>query len=508
MSLWFGAVGFLLAGGLGALLLWRQEKLIGWLVPAFMAGAAILGGISSLKVLLGGVAQIFHAPWSVPFGEFSLRIDSLTAWFLIPTLVLSALSAIYGAQYLEPFRGKNRLGAAWFFYSLLVIGMCFVLTAQNAVLFLFAWELMAVASFFLVTFEHGLDGVREAGWIYFVATHLGTAFLVVFFLTMSRETGSMDFSVWAERGVSGRGLTGLLFLLAIVGFGTKAGLMPFHIWLPEAHTAAPSHVSALMSGAMIKTGIYGMLRTLTFLGAPEDWWGWVLLGLGLMSAILGILFGLMQHDLKRLLAYSSIENMGLITSAIGLGLLAICYRHPLISALSFSAALLHVLNHSLFKGLLFLAAGSVAHATGTRRMDQLGGLLKRMPWTGFLFLFGAAAICGLPPLNGFLSELLLAGSSLVAMTNDSPALAVAGLLALGGLGLVGGLTAAAFTKAFGIVFLGQQRQPFRIEPHEAGLPMKFAMAVLALACIAVVVGAGFVLKGVAPIVGSNQRYRH
>ena len=260
--------------------------------------------------------------------------------------------------------------------------MTLVLLARNAVLFLSAWELMAVSSFFLVTFEHERESVRSAGWIYLVATHLGTGFLLVLFILMGRETGSMDFTVWAAQGIHAPELAGMLFLLAVVGFGTKAGFMPFHVWLPEAHPAAPSHVSALMSGAMIKIGIYGLMRSLTFLGAPSIWWGWLLLFVGLASGVLGIIFALAQHDLKRLLAYSSVENIGLITAGLGLGLLGVSYNQPLISILGFGGALLHVLNHSLFKGLLFLAAGSVVHATGTRDTNRLGGLLKKMPWTG------------------------------------------------------------------------------------------------------------------------------
>jgi len=374
-----------------------------------------------------------------------------------------------------------------------------VLLARNAVLFLFAWELMAVASFFLVTFEHEHEAVREAGWIYFVATHLGTAFLLVFFLLIARETGSMDFADWAEQGVSARGLAGVLFLLALIGFGTKAGLMPFHVWLPEAHPAAPSHVSALMSGVMIKTGVYGLLRSLTFLGAPEAWWGWVLLGIGLASGVLGILFALAQHDLKRLLAYSSVENIGLITAGLGLGLLGVSYQQPLLAALGFAGALVHVLNHSLFKGLLFLGAGSVAHATGTRQMDRLGGLLKQLPWTGGLFLLGAVAICGLPPLNGFISELLLAGSALSAMTANPVPAAIAGLLTLACLGLIGGLAAATFAKAFGIVFLGEPRHPLGTAPPEAGLAMRVPMILLALGCVALAPGAVWLVKWLVPI---------
>jgi formate hydrogenlyase subunit 3/multisubunit Na+/H+ antiporter MnhD subunit len=467
----------------------------------FVSLAAVSGCIPAIQVLAGGETLQFRCPWPVPFGEFFIQLDALSAWFLLPMLLLSALCAIYGVGYLRSQAGKRPLGPVWFFYCLLVLGMTLVLLARNAVLFLSAWELMAVSSFFLVTFEHERESVRSAGWIYLVATHLGTGFLLVLFILMGRETGSMDFTVWAEKGIHTPELAGILFLLAVVGFGTKAGFMPFHVWLPEAHPAAPSHVSALMSGAMIKLGIYGLMRSLTFLGVPSIWWGWLLLCVGLASGVLGIVFALAQHDLKRLLAYSSVENIGLITAGLGLGLLGVSYNQPLMAVLGFGGALLHALNHSLFKGLLFLAAGSVAHATGTRDTNRLGGLLKKMPWTGALFLIGAVAICGLPPLNGFISELALAGASLKAITVNPEDAAMAGLLALVGIGLIGGLAAMTFAKAFGTVFLGEPRQPLDSKPHEAGIAMKAPMLILAIGCVAIAFGAAWLPGWIVPIAG-------
>lgn len=460
--------------------------------------ASALGLIPTIQILLyGGVLEL-HLPWPVPFGEFFIELDRLSAWFLLPTLVLSALCAIYGTGYLRPQQEHRPPGSFWLFYNLLVLGMTLVLLARNAVLFISAWELMAVASFFLVTFEHERESVRNAGWIYLIATHFGTGFLLAFFILTARETGSMDFDVWAAQGIHTQGLAGILFVLATVGFGTKAGIMPFHVWLPEAHPAAPSPVSALMSGVMIKTGIYGLLRALTFLGAPEIWWGWLLLCVGLASGILGIIFALAQHDLKRLLAYSSVENIGLIIAGIGFGLLGVSYQQPLIAALGFAAALLHVLNHSLFKGLLFLAAGSVAHATGSLDTNRLGGLLKKLPWTGGLFLFGAVSICGLPPLNGFISELILAGASLKAVISSPADIALAGLLAIVGIGLIGGLAAITFAKTFGTVFLGEPRHQIK-PPHEANAAMTIPMIILAAGCVAVAFGAAMLPKFLLPL---------
>jgi formate hydrogenlyase subunit 3/multisubunit Na+/H+ antiporter MnhD subunit len=475
----------LLAGAVTVLMLSGSERNRSWVGALSVVLAAVLGCIPAIEVLLGSPVEQFHSAWTVPFGEFFIEMDPLSAWFLIPTLLLSALVAIYGVGYLRSWEGKRSLGPIWFFYGLLVLGMMLVLLARNAVLFLVAWEMMAVASFFLVTFEHERQSVREAGWIYFVATHLGTAFLLAFFLLLARETGSMDFDVWAKAGIHTQGLANVLFLLAIIGFGTKAGFMPLHVWLPEAHPAAPSHVSALMSGVMIKMGIYGLVRALTFLGTPPLWWGWGLIAIGLSSGVLGVLFALAQHDLKRLLAYHSVENIGIIALGLGVGLLGVSTNSPVLMVLGFGGGLLHVLNHALFKGLLFLGAGAVAHATGTREIDHLGGLLKRMPWTAVTFLIGAVAISGLPPLNGFVSEFLIFLGAFKGSVSAGGPVAVPLLALIAGLALIGGLAVACFTKAFGIVFLGEPRSEHVSQAHEPGWAMRLPMLVLALGCVAI-----------------------
>jgi hydrogenase-4 component B len=494
------ALGLLLASGLAALALGRSDRDPSWLAAGGVLAGAVVGCVPALGVLLGGAPASLRVPWQVPYGEFFIELDALSAWFLIPIFGLSALAAIYGTEYLAPWRGRRSLGPTWFFYNVLVASMVLVVLARNAVLFLVAWEVMALASFFLVTFEDEKEEVRSAGWVYLVATHLGTAFLLAFFLVAARETGSTDFNQWAARGIPPTSGS-LLFVLAVFGFGAKAGFMPFHVWLPEAHPAAPSHVSALMSGVMIKTGIYGLLRALTFLGPPQAWWGWTLIGIGLTSGILGILFALAQHDLKRLLAYSSVENIGIIALGMGLGTLGLSAQNPALVALGFGGALLHALNHSLFKGLLFLGAGSVLHAAGTRDIDRLGGLLKRMPWTGGLFLLGAVAICGLPPLNGFVGEWLLFSVAFGGIISSDSNLAIAGLMALAGLALIGGMAATAFTKAFGIVFLGEPRQTLPHAPHEAGWTMRVPMILLAVGCFAVTIGASWIVRSLTPVLG-------
>jgi len=497
------ALAVLLISGLLALLV--QHRTVSVLAAGGVVAAAVCGSIPALRVLLGAPAESLRWNWAVPYGEFAVELDALSAWFVLPILFLSALAAIYGTEYLAGWRGKKSLGGATFFFHLLVASMLIVVLARNAVLFLVAWEVMALASFFLVTFEDEQESVREAGWIYLVATHLGTAFLLAFFLVLGRETGSLDFNQWAATGALAPGTAGLLFALAVIGFGTKAGFMPFHVWLPEAHPAAPSHVSALMSGVMIKTGIYGLFRALTFLGAPPLWWGWVLLGMGLSSGILGVLFALAQHDLKRLLAYHSVENIGIIALGLGLGLIGVSLNSPLLVLLGLSGSLLHVVNHALFKGLLFLGAGSVLHGAGTREIDHLGGLLKRMPWTGTTFLIGAVAICGLPPLNGFVSELLIFAGAYQGVIATGASAAWPGLAVIAGLALIGGLAAACFTKAFGIVFLGEPRSEHAMRAHESGWGMRWPMLLLAAGCAAIALFAPAVVRALVPVLAELTR---
>ncbi len=485
MTLLLAALALLLGGGIIVLATSRPHRDWSWLAAGVVVVAAIVGGIPAVQVLAGGTVSTLHWPWAVPFGQFALGLDPLSAWFLLPTLLLSALAAIYGAGYGKSGAEPRSLGPVWFFYCLLVLSMVLVVLARNAILFLFAWELMAVASYFLVTVEHERPEVRQAGWIYLAATQVGTAFLLALFLLLARQTGSMDFTVWAARGIPAGGWAAVLFVLAAIGLGTKAGFMPLHGWLPEAHPAAPSHVSALMSGVMIKTGIYGFLRVLTFLRTPPLWWGWTFIGIGMTSGVLGVLWALAQHDLKRLLAYHSIENIGIIALGMGVGMIGWSTGSAPLMVLGFGGALLHVLNHSLFKGLLFLAAGAVLQQTGEHDLDRLGGLLRRMPWTGTAFLIGAAAICGLPPLNGFISEFLIFLGALRGVALAPGAVAVSLLAVVAGLGLIGGLAVACFTKAFGVVFLGTPRSESARTAAEVGPAMIGPMLILAAACILV-----------------------
>ncbi len=474
MTLFLLGMGVLMGGGVAACCARSRPE---WSTRFGVAGTVTGCLLALIPAVMGlyGDPFTFRCGWSVPGGSFFVEIDALSAFFLIPILGLSLLGAVYGAPYMRHHEKNRPTGGHWFFYALLVVGMAMTVVARNAVLFLMAWEVMAIASFFLVTFEHEKPEVREAGWTYLIATHIGTAFLLAFFILLGRD--SLDFDRFAVVASPG-----LLFLLAVIGFGTKAGFMPFHVWLPEAHPAAPSHVSAVMSGVMIKTGIYGLLRALTFLGWPPAWWGWLLVGVGGASGVMGVLFALAQHDLKCLLAYSSIENIGIIVLGLGAGLLGVSYHQPVLAVLGFAGGLLHIFNHTLFKGLLFLGAGCVAQETHTREINRLGGLLKRMPRTGLAFLVGSAAISGLPPFNGFVSEFLIYLGAYHALEGGGNETAM-GVVVISALALIGGLAMACFTKAAGTIFLGEPRTPQAAEAHEAPGAMTGPMLILAAGCL-------------------------
>jgi formate hydrogenlyase subunit 3/multisubunit Na+/H+ antiporter MnhD subunit len=463
-----------------------------------------LGLVPVARVLGGGEVAPLAFGWPVPGGALSLALDPLSAFFLAPILVLAALAACYGHGYLAGDAERHRRGPAWLWFDWLAASMALVVTARNGVLFLVAWEGMAVASYFLVVHHAEKQGVVRAGWLVLVATHLGTAFLLFVFARLAAEAGSFEFASWRAPAA---GATGL-FVLALVGFGAKAGLVPFHLWLPEAHPAAPSHVSALLSGAMLATGLYGVLRMLEILGPAPASWGALLVGAGLVSALGGVLLALAQRDLKRLLAYSSVENVGIVLAGIGLAWWLLAHGEPELASVALAGGLLHVWNHALFKGLLFLGAGSIGRGAGSLDLEALGGLLRRMPWTGTAFLVGAAAIAALPPLNGFVSEFLLYLAALRGVTTASlPPLAPLALI--GGLGLAGGLAAASFAKAAGIALLGEPRTREAAAAREVGGAMRLAMVVLAAACallgLAAPLGLAAVAAPVAQLLGGPER---
>ena len=443
-----------------------------------------------LFVRAGGVEAIVLG--QLPIGRLAFALDGLSALFLVPMLLVSALGSLYGGEYwcaAQVPGGGRRLRLCW---GIMTAAMMAVVLARDAILFLVAWEGMALAAFFLIATEEERPEVRRAAWTYLVATHTGTLCLVAFFALVARATGSFDLWPSLPGDVRG-GFATAAFALGIVGFGLKAGLVPLHVWLPGAHANAPSHVSALLSGVLLKTGVYGIVRVCGLLPEPPLWWGGALLGIGVLSAVLGMALAVAQQDLKRLLAYSSIENVGIIAIGVGLAAIGRSLGRADLVALGLGGALLHVLNHSFFKPLLFFAAGSVLHATGTRRLASLGGLAHTMPRTFAAFALGAVAICGLPPLNGFASELLLYLGLLRTAGADTPrALAWAGAAAPA-LALTGALALVAFVKVAGIAFCGSARTPEAGHAHDPGPAMLAAMAVFAVACVGVGLAPGLAL---------------
>ncbi|HEU0215990.1 MAG TPA: proton-conducting transporter membrane subunit [Stellaceae bacterium] len=494
------AFALLLLGGLGAVALQARADI----AQRLGQGGAVLGSLfglaAAIAVLGGAMPAVLSLSWPMPGGGIHLAIDPLSAYFLLPVFGLSALAALYGRAYLSGRDNARAAAASWFYFNVLTAAMALVVVARDGLLFLLAWEIMALAPFFLVLLDDRREATRHAAWIYLAATHLGTAFLLVMFVLLGDRAGSSDFTAYAGALRGHPALASAVFLLVLIGFGSKAGIVPAHVWLPEAHPAAPSHVSALMSGAMIKIGIYGLLRMLTLLGPPPLWWGWTLLAAGAASGVLGVLYALAQHDLKRLLAYHSVENIGIILLGIGIGVLGLAYDVPVLAALGFAAGLLHVVNHSIFKALLFLGAGAVQHAAHTVELEELGGLLKRMPWTGAAFLVGSAAIVGLPPLNGFVSEFVLVYSGYAGVAQSNVSVAAAGLVTLVAMRLISGLAAACFAKAFGVVFLGTERSAEPEHAHEAARPMLAAMGLLALLCIAIGFAAPLIVPALSGIV--------
>ncbi|MBO4301060.1 MAG: hypothetical protein J5861_05605, partial [Desulfovibrio sp.] len=450
----------------------RTTALVANILGAVGASIGCLTGLVALAVGPWTEAVTLYLPWGLPVGSCTLGLDTTSRLFLLPVFGLGFVCAISGGLSLrhEPPEMHN-LGAHWLFYLLLLLGLALVMAARDAVFFMLAWEIMSLAPFFLIDFNDGDSKVRDASWVYLTAAHLGAVALMAFFVLLWQVTGQTALSGAAMHTAlakAGPGLQATLFVLAVLGFGAKAGLAPMHVWLPEAHPAAPSHVSALLSGAMINAGLYGIIRSLALLapaGKAPEWWGWALLLLGLTTGIMGILKATAQINLKRLLAYSSVENMGLMTMGLGAGLIGLSCGNSWIAVMGISGALLHMCNHATFKGLLFLCAGEVLHACGTVRMAQLGGLQKKLPLAGIAFAVGAASIACLPPFNGFAGELLLALSLL-----DGPSLTgverqMGLLLSFAGLACISGLAAALYAKAYGITFLGQPRSGFATNAH-------------------------------------------
>lgn len=495
MSLLVLALALLLGSAVAAMLLARAERGAGVVGAAGCVAGCIVGLVPTVGVLLGEDLPGFRAAWNVPYGRVSIGIDPLSAFFLAPLFLLGGLAAVYGRHYLSAYRGTKLLAAPTALLNVCIASMALVVVARNGVLFLVAWEVMTLTSYLLVTFEHEEAEVRRAGWVYLLAAHAGVACLILLFLLLGRQAGSLEFEAFRTSIPASPRIAGALFALAAIGFGIKAGFVPVHVWLPEAHAAAPSHVSALMSGVLIKIGIYGFVRILTLLPAAA-WWGPLLMTLGIAGALLGIGLALQQRDLKRVLAYSSIENVGIVLLGVGVGYWGMRRGDPRLATLGFYGGLLHLWNHALMKALMFFSAGSILHGAGTKDLERLGGLMRTMPRTATAMMVGAVAMSALPPLNGFLGEWLIYAG---LIGGGIAPRGVAALFIVGALAFAGGLTALCFVRLAGVALLGTARGPQATAAHESSLGMVGPIWVLAASCIAIGIFPAPVLAMMSPV---------
>jgi hydrogenase-4 component B len=493
--------GYLIGAAL-ALAFTRRQRLANVLGFSSSCLGGLAGMAASYLCLQHGTSPAFDLlPLTTPLFPFAVKLDPLGAFFVLLISLSAVAISIYSIGYSAHYYGTKNVGALAAFFNLLLLANTLVFCASHAVLFLVVWEIMALAAFVLVSFEHEEPETRQAGVLFFVMSHVGTGCLVLGYLLLYRAAGSFRFEDFHLLGTQLSSLQRhAAFFLFLVGFGVKAGIIPLHVWLPEAHPVAPSNVSALMSGVLLKSGIYGLLRVLLdFLGNPPAWWGITLLVLGSASALLGILYALVQKDLKRLLAFSSLENIGIILMGMGASLMLSSFGQPVLAALALVAALYHTLNHGCFKGLLFLGAGAVLNGSHTKDLEKLGGLIGRMPKTAFLFLLGAVALCGFPPLNGFVSEWLTYQALLQGFSATERLVRLNFPIAGALLALTGALAAACFVKAVGITFLSLPRSRQAEQAHEASSSMVFGMGLFGVACVFLGLFPQIVLRLIDPI---------
>ncbi len=452
-------------------------------MPLFaLAGlAALVAGLGTL--VQGGVATT-ELPLGLPWMHWRIRLDALSGFFFCVIGVITFAVGLYGPGYVRGFeQGRDSLPALGGFSGLFLAGMLLVVLADDAFMFMVSWEMMSLSSYFLVAFHHDNPANRRAAFLYLLMAHIGGLAILLGYGVLAAFGDGFAFD--AMRGAQLPFLwASVAFLLAFIGFGMKAGLVPLHAWLPEAHPVAPSHISAMMSGVMLKIAVYGFIRVVFDLIGQFYWqWGVGVLAIGSISALMGVLYALMQHDIKRLLAYHSVENIGIIFIGLGLSLLFLATGHSVIGAVAFVAALYHTINHALFKGLLFLGAGAILHSANERDLEKMGGLLRRMPWTGLFFLIGCISISALPPFNGFVSEWLTFQAALQAWQLDSGVLRSVVPIVAAMLALTGALAAACFVKVYGVAFLGRARSRQVRRARQVPLSMRVGQGVLAFLCL-------------------------
>lgn len=477
---------------------WRRAQSLGAILLLCALGA---GAVAALQALAPGNRPVVDLSWFSPL-PFVLALDRLSAYFLLLICAVAAPVAIFAIPYVAHHYDGRKQSSMWALLPLFLFSMVTVVAAETIFAFLFGWELMTLFSAALVMVD-GCDGERRRSvFTYLLMMHAGAGAVFGAFLLFLPHSAGLDFdSMRAAAPLLTNGMRAALFLLAFVGFGTKAGIVPVHLWLPKAHPIAPTPVSALMSGVMLKTAVYGFIRfAFDFLPAGPAWWGYLVLATGAVSALLGVLFAIAEHDLKRLLAYHSVENIGIIYLGLGAAMVFHSQNAPLWAALALTAALLHSLNHAIFKSLLFLGTGAIADAAHTQDMEELGGLLRRMRMTGIGFLVACCSIVGLPLFNGFVSEWLTFRSFLAGGELHSVVAAIVLPLGAGVLALVGGLAAACFAKVYGVAFLGRPRSDEAANAHEVPWAMQAGMSLLAAACVSIGVAPGFVLKLIAGVV--------
>ncbi len=487
MDLAVSSVVLLLMTALCAPLFSRNQQFLITISFVLAAVASIIAVAAGIWTVSSEITSRVILLIGLPDLPFHLRLDALAGFFLTVIGLLSLFVSIYSAGYVKGYLGQRPVTSLIVFYCIFVAGMLMVILSDDALVFLVSWEIMAAASYFLVIFENERVENRRAAFLYLVVAHVGAICILLAFGVMAGVASGGGFSGYTFDAMRQShippGWATVAFLLSFLGFAAKAGVVPLHVWLPEAHPAAPSNVSALMSGVMLKTAIYGIVRVIfDIIHVFPPWWGATVLILGLISAVMGVLYALMQHDLKKLLAYHSVENIGIILIGIGLAMIFTSFRLPLLAALALIAGLYHTMNHAIFKGLLFMGAGSVLHATGERNMEEMGGLIHRMPWTAVLFLIGCVSIAALPPFNGFVSEWLTFQAFLLSPSLPDQLIRL--LIPMGAalLALTGALAAACFVKAFGVTFLGHWRGHPNPRIHEVNWPMRSGMIMAALTC--------------------------
>ncbi|KNZ41791.1 proton-conducting transporter membrane subunit [Acetobacterium bakii] len=484
-SLFLIAILLYLIAAVTALILIKHHKLCNIASNIICMAAALVGAAASLIKIFTGTTQTnsFILQSTIPQLSMNIRIDTLSAFFVLCLSVLVFSVSIYSIGYISHYYGKRNVGLFNFLYVSFILSMFLLMIAGNSVFFYIAWEAMSIISYFLVIFESEREENLRAGKLYIIMTHLGTAFLLIGFMMMYSYTQSFD--IFGSSAAIPAAAKNLMFVFFLIGFGTKAGVMPLHIWLPQAHPAAPSNVSALMSGIMIKTAIYGMIRFMfCYLQIQDVWWGVVILCVGIVSTVLGVAYALMEHNIKKILAFSSVENIGIILIGLGVSFIAFAQNNEFLGGLALVAALLHTFNHTLFKGGLFLSAGSIQYATHTKELDKLGGLIKKMPITALMVLCFSLAISAVVPFNGFVSEWLVYQSLFLNIGYGGGGLNILSILSIAALGLAGALAAACFVKLFGISFLGLPRSDNAQKAKEVPATMNIGMGMLAGLCLA------------------------